>query len=56
MEVMGGIGIRGGGLSGVGSAGWDPTEVKISMANVSWVHPSTAHGTAGPLSTVGCGR
>lgn len=27
MEVMGGIGVRGGGDSGVGVAGWDPTEV-----------------------------
>jgi len=31
MEVMGGIGIRGGGVSGIGAAGWDPSEVKITM-------------------------
>lgn len=55
MEVMGGIGIRGGGFSGTGAVGWDPTEVNIRIGNVSCVHPSTARGAASPLSTLGCG-
>lgn len=40
MEVMGGIGVRGVGDSGVGAAGWDPTEVRreyIFYAESLWL-------------------
>ena len=33
--------MRGGSGGGIGAEGWDPTEVKIEMANASCVHPST---------------
>lgn len=32
MEVMGGVGLRGGGDIGAGASDWDPTEVRVKMA------------------------
>lgn len=36
MEVMGGIGVRGAGDSGVGTAGWDPTEVLCKKTHLTF--------------------
>lgn len=52
MEVMGGIGFRGGGNNGIGAAGWDPTEVRPKRAKASYGVAAIAFCAA---TTLACG-